>query len=90
MSETVFLSIMQEGLMLTAKLLAPLLLISAAVGLLVGIFQAVTQINEMTLTFIPKIVVVGLVLMFMGAWMMNVMMDFSKDLILSIPAMIRS
>ncbi len=90
MSETVFLSIMQEGLMLTAKLLAPLLLISAAVGLLVGIFQAVTQINEMTLTFIPKIVVVGLVLMFMGAWMMNVMMDFSKDLILSIPALIRS
>ena len=89
MSEDVFLAVLQNGLMITAKLLTPLLLISTVVGLLVGLFQSVTQINEMTLTFIPKIVVVGLVLMLLGPWMLASIMDFSRELILSIPSLLQ-
>jgi flagellar biosynthetic protein FliQ len=51
-------------------------------------FQAATQINEMTLTFIPKLVVVGIVLMFAGNWMINLLMNFSMNLIESIPELI--
>lgn len=89
MSEEAFLGIMQQGIWVTAQILTPLLLISSIVGLLVGLFQTVTQINEMTLTFIPKIVVVVLVMLFLGAWMLDVLMDFSSEVILNIPLLIR-
>lgn len=90
MTEEMFLGIMQRGIWITMQILTPLLLISSAVGLLVGLFQSVTQINEMTLTFIPKIVVVALVLLTMGTWMMHLMMDFSETIILDIPRLIQS
>lgn len=80
---------MQQALILTAKLLAPMLLISTLVGVLVGLFQTVTQINEMTLTFIPKIVIVGLVLIILGPWMLHLIMDYSRDLILGIPSTLK-
>lgn len=89
MSEELFLTIMQQALILTAKLLAPMLLISTLVGVLVGLFQTVTQINEMTLTFIPKIVIVGLVLIILGPWMLHLIMDYSRDLILGIPSTLK-
>jgi flagellar biosynthesis protein FliQ len=89
MTEEMFLGIMQRGIWVTMQILTPLLLISSAVGLLVGLFQSVTQINEMTLTFIPKIVVVGLVLLTMGTWMMHTMMDFTETIILDIPRLIQ-
>jgi flagellar biosynthesis protein FliQ len=87
--EGLFLKIMQEGLTLTAQLLAPMLLISSAVGIMVGLFQSVTQINEMTLTFIPKLVVVGIVLIILGPWMLHMIMDFSRTLILGIPSAVK-
>lgn len=90
MGEEAVLGVMERGIWVTAQLLAPLLLISSAVGLLVGLFQTVTQINEMTLTFIPKIVVVALVMLFLGGWMLHIIMDFSSELILNIPDLIRS
>lgn len=80
---------MQQAIVLTAKLLAPMLLISTLVGVLVGLFQTVTQINEMTLTFIPKIVIVGLVLIILGPWMLHLIMDYSRDLILGIPSTLK-
>ena len=89
MSEEVFLAVLQNGMLVTARLLTPLLLLSSVIGLMVGLFQTVTQINEMTLTFIPKIVIVGLVLLILGPWMLHTMMDFSTDLILGIPEMLR-
>ncbi|MGV3522920.1 MAG: flagellar biosynthetic protein FliQ [Candidatus Sericytochromatia bacterium] len=85
-----FLQVMQRGIWVTTQVLAPLLLLSSLVGVLVGLFQTVTQINEMTLTFIPKIIIVGLVLLLLGPWMIQVLMDFSQDLILEIPELIRS
>lgn len=88
MAEESFLMVMQRGIWVAAQILTPLLLFSSVVGLLVGLFQTVTQINEMTLTFIPKIVIVGLVLIFLGPWMMHTMMDFSSELILSIPELL--
>lgn len=90
MTEEMFLGVLERGIWITMQILTPLLLISSAVGLLVGLFQSVTQINEMTLTFIPKIVVVALVLLTMGTWMMHTMMDFSSSLILDIPRLIQS
>jgi len=89
MGEEVFLQVMQRGIFVSAQILTPLLLFSSVVGLMVGLFQTVTQINEMTLTFIPKIVIVGLVMLFLGPWMMQTMMDFSSELILNIPELIK-
>ncbi len=90
MIEEMFLGVLERGIWVTMQILTPLLLISSAVGLLVGLFQSVTQINEMTLTFIPKIVVVALVLLTLGTWMMHTMMDFSTSIILDIPRLIQS
>lgn len=67
---------------------APLLIAALATGLLVSIFQAATQINEMTLSFIPKLVVMFVALVIAGPWMLQVMIDFMRRLFESIPAMI--
>lgn len=65
------------------------LLPALIIGLLIAMFQAATQINEMTLTFIPKLAVVGVVLMVAGHWMLQVLMTFSINLIESIPELIQ-
>ena len=64
----------------TRELSLPILGVSLVVGLLVSIFQAVTQLQEPTLTFIPKILAVVVVIVFAGPWMMNTMLDFTVDL----------
>ena len=74
-----------QTMVITATLAAPLLLSALVVGLLVGMIQAATQINEMTLTFVPKLVVVVLVLLFAGPSMLSALLDFSTGLIQSIP-----
>jgi flagellar biosynthetic protein FliQ len=79
----------QNAITLTLLLSAPLLLIGMAVGLLIAIFQATTQIQEMTLTFVPKIVAVMLALLFFSSWMLIKMTDYTQDLFLSIPYLIR-
>ena len=84
--ETV-LDIGQEALWVTAMLAAPLLLSALIVGLLVGMVQAATQIQEMTLTFIPKLIVLALALMTAGSWMLGLITDFSIRLIESIPGL---
>ncbi len=72
---------MEVVVMLSVPLLIPTLVI----GLLVGMFQAATQINEMTLSFIPKLVIIVLVLIFFGPWLLSLLVDFSRELIQSIP-----
>jgi flagellar biosynthetic protein FliQ len=73
----------------TAILLsAPMLLSGLAVGILVSMFQAATQINEMTLTFIPKLIIVVVVLMAAGPWMLRVIMNFTITLFENIPELI--
>jgi flagellar biosynthetic protein FliQ len=77
-----------QAMKVTALLAAPLLLSALVVGLLVGMFQAATQINEMTLTFVPKLIVVALVIMMAGPTLLDTMMGFTIGLIEGIPGMI--
>lgn len=78
----------QRALEITALLSAVVLLPALFVGLLVAVFQAATQINEMTLSFIPKLVVTALVFVLAGPWMLRLIMTFSQDLITSVPELI--
>lgn len=75
-----FLDIIQNGVFTFLMVAAPVLLLSLGVGLLIGIFQAVTQINEQTLSFVPKILVVFLSIAFFGGWMLQMMMDYFMDI----------
>ena len=85
--ETV-LDIGVQTMTVTALLAAPLLLSALVVGLLVGMFQAATQINEMTLTFVPKLIVVALVVLIAGPALLNTMLGFTIRLIEGIPELI--
>ena len=78
----------QQALWVTMLLAAPLLLSALAVGLLVGMFQAATQINEMTLSFIPKLLVLVLALVVAGPWMLSAIVNYTTQLLQQIPALI--
>lgn len=75
-------------LMVTAMIAAPLLLIALITGLIIGMFQAATQINESTLSFIPKLLMLVLTLFVAGPWILRVLIDFTRDLYAAIPAVI--
>lgn len=66
----------------------PVLGLSMAVGLLISVFQSVTQIQEMTITFVPKIVVTFVALLIFGSWMLTKMADYLRDVILNIPHLV--
>lgn len=85
--ETV-LTIAQQALEMTVLVAAPLLGAALAMGLLVSLFQAATQINEMTLSFIPKLLVMVLVMVVAGPWMLGLMLDYMRRLFTSIPTLI--
>lgn len=82
--ETV-VSIGREALMVTLMLSGPLLLVALVVGLAISLVQAVTQIHEMTITFVPKIIAISLVLLLMLPWMINIASDFMRHLLEMIP-----
>ena len=82
------LTLAQQALEVTVLISAPLLLTALAVGLLVSIFQAATQINEMTLSFIPKLLAMFAVLILGGPWMLETLVDYIQRLYGSIPQMI--
>ena len=88
MTLEVFLDIVKHGIQLLLTLITPPLLVSLAVGILISIFQAATQIHEQTLTFAPRIIVVFLTLMFLFGWMIENMLDFIKDIIVKYMSMI--
>ena len=75
-------------LMGTAMIAAPPLLIALIAGLVIGMFQAATQINESTLSFIPKLLLLVLTLFAAGPWMLRVLTEFTRDLYTSIPTVI--
>ncbi len=82
------LSIGAEALWVTLLVAAPLLLAALVAGLVVGIFQAATQINEMTLSFIPKLALMFSVMIIAGPWMLATLLDFMRRLITQIPFVI--
>lgn len=85
--ETV-LDVGREALYLTMMISAPLLLSALAVGLLIGIFQAATQIQEMTLSFIPKLIVLVFALLLAGPWMLRLITEFTLRLFAEIPGLL--
>ena len=82
------MSLGTSALELTLMLAAPLLLAALITGVVVGAFQAATQINEMTLSFIPKLLVLSLVVALTGPWMLKTMVEYTRELILSIPQLV--
>ena len=87
MSQAMLQTIAAQTIMITLKLAMPTLLVSMGVGLLVSVIQAVTQIQEQTLSFIPKAFAVGMVLVLMGPWMLNSLLAFTTELYAQIPQM---
>jgi flagellar biosynthetic protein FliQ len=83
-----FIAIARQGLELTILLSLPLLLSALVTGLLVSVFQAATQINEMTLSFIPKLVVMFAVAVLAGPWMLQLLADYTRRLFESIPRLV--
>lgn len=88
MTPETIMSIARHALEVTLLLSMPLLLAALIIGLVVGIFQAATQINESTLSFIPKLVGVALALMVAGPWMLQVITGYTKELFISIPGLL--
>jgi flagellar biosynthetic protein FliQ len=83
------ISLALDSLMITLKVAGPILIAALVIGLLVSIFQAITQIQEMTLTFIPKILGIGVVVAFAGPWMLDQMVAWTRELLLGIPGVTR-
>jgi flagellar biosynthesis protein FliQ len=85
--ETV-MTVGSRALEITMMLAAPLLLVALITGLVVSAFQAATQINEMTLSFIPKVIAISVTLMITGPWMLKVLVSYTRELFESIPGLI--
>jgi flagellar biosynthetic protein FliQ len=88
MTSEMVMTIGQRALEITILLSMPLLLAALVIGLLVGVFQAATQINEMTLSFIPKLVGMAGTLVVAGPWMLKTIVGYTRELFESIPGLI--
>ena len=88
MTPEMVMTIGQRALEITILLAAPLLLAALIIGLLVGVFQAATQINEMTLSFIPKLIAVFVAIVVAGPWMLQLLIDYTQLLLTGIPGMV--
>jgi len=77
MTENIVLTIVKDAITTAMLVSAPILLVATLVGLIISIFQATTQIQEQTLTFVPKLVAAGLIGLLMGSWMLHIMIDFT-------------
>jgi flagellar biosynthesis protein FliQ len=89
MTESFVMTIGRDTMLMVLMLGAPMLGISLLIGLIVSLFQAVTQINEMTLTFVPKLVGITLVLLALGPWMLEQVVGFTARLFDMLPYMVR-
>lgn len=89
MTDTTVLDIAQKALTLVLMVSAPLMGLGLTVGLLVSVFQAATQIHEMTLTFVPKLLAMAAALIAFGPWMLKQCMSFTTTMLQSIPSMVR-
>jgi flagellar biosynthetic protein FliQ len=88
MDDNTVLHMASQALLLIAELAGPVLVVSLGVGLVVALFQAVTSIQEFTLTFLPKVVAIGLVLLILGHWMLGITVAYTEHLYDSIPRVI--
>lgn len=88
MNNDFILDIANRAIWVTAILGGPILIGTLVIGIVISLFQAITQINEQTLTFIPKIVLVGVCLIVLGPWMTDIITSFTRELIIDIPTII--
>jgi flagellar biosynthetic protein FliQ len=87
MDSATVVDLARQALWMAMIISAPLLGVGLAVGLIVGIFQAATSINEQTLSFIPKVLAVGMTMSIAGGWMINTMVDYTKGIFTRIPSL---
>ncbi len=90
MTDSAVLDIAMKMLTTAAEVAAPILAVSLCVGLVVSIFQSVTQVQEMTLTFVPKLLAVALVIVFAGHWMLGRVVGFTNEMFAMIPHLLAS
>ena len=88
MSDTAIIDIALQTMLVALKLSAPILVTSLVIGFAVSLFQSLTQIQEVTLAFVPKLVGVGIALLLCGNWMMHTLVTFTNDLFDSIPSLL--
>lgn len=88
MTPEVTLTILNNALWITVIIAAPLLLSVLIIGVLIGMLQAATQINEMTLSFIPKLIILFFTLLLAGPWMLKTLVNYVNNLIISIPSLL--
>jgi flagellar biosynthetic protein FliQ len=88
MTQDTVVSLATQAMTLALKVAGPLLLVGLVIGLLVSIFQAVTQIQEQSLVFIPKVVGVAVLIVLLGPWMLDQLVSYAQNLYTSIPQMI--
>jgi flagellar biosynthetic protein FliQ len=88
MNQDTVVSLATQAMTLALKVAGPLLLVGLVVGLLVSIFQAATQIQEQSLSFIPKIVGVAVLIVVLGPWMLDQLVSYAQNLYMSIPSLI--
>jgi flagellar biosynthetic protein FliQ len=87
MDAAAVIDLARDSLMIIMLVSLPLLGVALVVGLAIGVFQAATSINEMTLTFVPKLVAVGFAMAVFGGWMINTMVDFTRMIFQRIPGL---
>lgn len=90
MTEQLIIQLGQQTIKTTAMLAGPMLMAALIVGLIISVLQAITQINEATLTFIPKMAIVAIVFVIAAPWMLDVMSQFTTDLYAGIADMVRN
>ena len=88
MNEQAILQLAAGAMMMAAKVAAPIVLAAMGVGLVISLFQSVTQIQEQTLTFVPKVIAVGLVLTIAGHWMIGTFVTYTHNLFAMVPQLL--
>ena len=88
MSDTTIISLALQTMLVALKLSAPILVTSLVIGFTISLFQSMTQIQEFTLSFVPKVIGVGIALLVCGNWMLHTLMDFTINLFEGIPSLL--
>lgn len=88
MNSEAVMSMTYSAMKLALFMAGPILLITLLVGLIISIFQAATQVNEMTLSFIPKLLAVGITVVLLGPWLIRTMVDYMQNLFTQIPGLV--
>jgi flagellar biosynthetic protein FliQ len=88
MTDTAILAIALQTMVVALKLSAPILVTSLVIGFAISLFQSMTQIQEFTLSFVPKVIGVGVALLISGNWMLQTMVDFTNDLFETLPTLL--